>query len=109
MGALECLDRFGQEAPHTRIEVIETVIGGAPEALLERRVDLRHPAPDTEAAREDALLLAVLAGFPDRVARRRRPHAPEVLLASLHERLVALRTCHADRCRAIENEPIPTG
>jgi len=37
---LKCLDRFGREAPHTRIEVIETVIGGAPEALLERRVDL---------------------------------------------------------------------
>src|SRR2546425_2363260 len=37
---LKCLDRFGQEAPHTRIEVIETVLGGAPEALLERRVDL---------------------------------------------------------------------
>ncbi len=37
---LESLDRFGREAPHTRIEVIETVIGGAPEALLERRVDL---------------------------------------------------------------------
>jgi len=37
---LKCLDRFGQEAPHTRLEVIETVIGGAPEALLERRVDL---------------------------------------------------------------------
>src|SRR5258705_7228937 len=37
---LKCLDRFGREAPHTRIEVIETVLGGAPEALLERRVDL---------------------------------------------------------------------
>jgi DNA-binding transcriptional LysR family regulator len=37
---LHALDRFGAEAPHTRIEVIETVIGGAPEALLERRVDL---------------------------------------------------------------------
>jgi len=37
---LTCLDRFGREAPHTRIEVIETVVGGAPEALLERRVDL---------------------------------------------------------------------
>src|SRR5437870_3073012 len=32
--------RGGGEAPHTRIEVIETVLGGAPEALLERRVDL---------------------------------------------------------------------
>ena len=38
--ALKCLDRFGAEAPHTRVEVIETVLGGAPEALLERKVDL---------------------------------------------------------------------
>jgi DNA-binding transcriptional LysR family regulator len=37
---LQCLDRFGREAPHTRIEIVETVIGGAPEALRERRVDL---------------------------------------------------------------------
>jgi DNA-binding transcriptional LysR family regulator len=37
---LKCLDRFGREAPNTRIEVIETVLGGAPEALLEHRVDL---------------------------------------------------------------------
>ena len=37
---LKCLDHFGREAPHTRIEAIETVVGGAPEALLERRVDL---------------------------------------------------------------------
>jgi len=37
---LRCLDRLGAEAPHARIEVIETVIGGAPEALLERKVDL---------------------------------------------------------------------
>jgi DNA-binding transcriptional LysR family regulator len=38
--ALASLDRFGAEAPHTRVEVIETVLGGAPEALLGRRVDL---------------------------------------------------------------------
>src|SRR5207245_5659997 len=37
---LKCLYRCGREAPQTRIEVIETVIGGAPEALLERKVDL---------------------------------------------------------------------
>ena len=37
---LKCLDRFGREAPNTRIEVIETVLGGAPEALLEHSVDL---------------------------------------------------------------------
>ena len=37
---LHCLDRFGQESPQTRIELYETVIGGAPEALREGRVEL---------------------------------------------------------------------
>ncbi len=49
---------------------------------LGRLVDARVPAPRTDQAREDALLLSVLAGFPDRVARRRRPHAPELLLSA---------------------------
>jgi DNA-binding transcriptional LysR family regulator len=31
---LECLDRFGKEAPDTRIELIESVISGTEEALL---------------------------------------------------------------------------
>jgi ATP-dependent helicase HrpB len=38
--------------------------------------------PETEAEREEALLISLLAGFPDRVARRRKPHAPELLLSS---------------------------
>ena len=38
--------------------------------------------PETEAGREEALLISLLAGFPDRVARRRKPHAPELLLSS---------------------------
>ena len=37
-------------------------------------------APD-DAAREEALLLATLAAYPDRVARRRAPGSPEVVLA----------------------------
>ena len=37
---LSCLDRFGTESPHTRIEVIESVLGGTGEALLQGRVDL---------------------------------------------------------------------
>ena len=32
---LQCLDRFGAESPHTRIEVIESVLGGTSEALLQ--------------------------------------------------------------------------
>lgn len=36
----QCMERFGAESPMTRIEVLETVIGGAPEALIQRRADL---------------------------------------------------------------------
>lgn len=38
--ALECFDRFGKESPHTRIELIESVLGGTSEALLHGQVDL---------------------------------------------------------------------
>jgi DNA-binding transcriptional LysR family regulator len=37
---LECLQRFGAESPHTRIEVIESVLGGTAEALLKGQVQL---------------------------------------------------------------------
>jgi DNA-binding transcriptional LysR family regulator len=36
----ESLARFGEESPRTRIEVIETVLGGAPEALLKGQAEL---------------------------------------------------------------------
>jgi DNA-binding transcriptional LysR family regulator len=37
---LHCLDRFGTESPNTRIEVIESVLGGTGEALLQGQADL---------------------------------------------------------------------
>lgn len=37
---LDCLGRFGKESEHTRIEVIESVLGGTTEALLQGLVDL---------------------------------------------------------------------
>ena len=37
---LRALDAFGQEAPHTHIELVEAVIGGAPESLISRTADL---------------------------------------------------------------------
>ncbi|MDB5770745.1 MAG: hypothetical protein V7606_2571 [Burkholderiales bacterium] len=37
---LDCLDQLGVESPHTRVEVIETVLGGSTEALSQGRVDL---------------------------------------------------------------------
>jgi DNA-binding transcriptional LysR family regulator len=37
---LACLDRFGQESPHTRVELIESVLGGTADALLKGEADL---------------------------------------------------------------------
>ena len=37
---LQCLELFGKESPHTRIEVIESVLGGTSEALLQGQVQL---------------------------------------------------------------------
>ena len=37
---LECLARFGEESPHTRIEVSESVLGGTTEALLQGQAQL---------------------------------------------------------------------
>jgi ATP-dependent RNA helicase HrpB len=59
--------------------------GGASQAVertarqLSRAVHARTRAAPAE--REDALLLSLLAGFPDRVARRRKPHAAELVLS----------------------------
>lgn len=37
---LACLDRFGQESPGTRVELIESVLGGTADALFSGQVDL---------------------------------------------------------------------
>lgn len=37
---LNCLERFGRESPHTRIELIESVLGGTSDALLSGQTDL---------------------------------------------------------------------
>jgi ATP-dependent helicase HrpB len=49
---------------------------------LVRMVDATRGPPASESALEDAVLLCLLTGFPDRVARRRRPHAPDLVLSS---------------------------
>jgi DNA-binding transcriptional LysR family regulator len=38
--ALECLKTFGAESPHTRVELIESVLGGTSEALLKGQAQL---------------------------------------------------------------------
>lgn len=37
---LACFDKLGEESPHTRIEYLESVLGGTTEALLTGQVDL---------------------------------------------------------------------
>jgi DNA-binding transcriptional LysR family regulator len=37
---LQCLGKFGEERPETRIELLESVLGGTDEALSERKVEL---------------------------------------------------------------------
>lgn len=37
---LKCLGRFGQESPRTRVELIESVLGGTSEALLNGEADM---------------------------------------------------------------------
>jgi DNA-binding transcriptional LysR family regulator len=37
---LECLDRFGRESPRTRVELIESVLGGTADALFKGEADL---------------------------------------------------------------------
>lgn len=37
---LDCLQQFGQESPHTRIELIESVLAGTSDALLQGLADL---------------------------------------------------------------------
>jgi ATP-dependent helicase HrpB len=50
---------------------------------LARLVDTnRGHSPRNEKERESALLQAILAGYPDRVARRRKPKAPELVLSA---------------------------
>jgi ATP-dependent helicase HrpB len=47
---------------------------------LRRAVKDKGSRPESPEAREQALMLSALAGYPDRVAKRRRPRAPEILL-----------------------------
>lgn len=48
---------------------------------LVRLVEKKVAPPANHQARDEAMLLAVLAGYPDRVAKRRRPKEPQVVLA----------------------------
>jgi ATP-dependent helicase HrpB len=51
------------------------------EKQLRRLTRREAPRPGSPREVEQAVMLALLAGYPDRVARRRKPNAPEVVLS----------------------------
>ncbi|XXF75512.1 ATP-dependent helicase HrpB [Myxococcaceae bacterium GXIMD 01537] len=76
---------------------------------LRRAVKDKGGRPSKPEAVEEALMLSALAGYPDRVARRRRPRAPDVLLfgggtAALSEQSVVQE---ADLLVAVDAEERP--
>lgn len=97
---LEAFARFGDEHPHTRIELYESVLGGTEEALIERRVDLAIGPTVPPGFAGDPLMHArfVLAAHPDHALHRlNRP----LLAADLkpHRHLV-IRETGSKRARA---------
>jgi DNA-binding transcriptional LysR family regulator len=64
---LQCLDAFGRESPHTRIELIESVLAGTTEALTEQRVDLGIAGQIPQGLVGESLvqLRAILVAHPD--------------------------------------------
>jgi len=83
---LELLERFKEgQATSARSAGLDAGAMQSVERVrrqLGRQLDRRTPAPASDHAREEALLQAVLAGYPDRVAKRRRPRSPDVVFAS---------------------------
>jgi DNA-binding transcriptional LysR family regulator len=64
---LKCLARFGELSPHTRIELIESVLGGTHEALLQGHADLAVAGSIPQGFSGEALMRMrfVLAAHPD--------------------------------------------
>jgi DNA-binding transcriptional LysR family regulator len=53
---LDCFARFGTESPHTRIELIESVLGGTTEALISRQAELAISAQIPQGFAGDPLM-----------------------------------------------------
>jgi DNA-binding transcriptional LysR family regulator len=64
---LKCFERLGEESPHTRIELIESVLAGTNEALLEGRADLAITVQVPQGFAGAALmpLRMILAAHPE--------------------------------------------
>jgi DNA-binding transcriptional LysR family regulator len=90
---LQCFDRFGAESPHTRIELIESVLAGTTEAIVEGRADLAISPAVPQGHVADALvrLRMVLAASPSHPLHRlARPLTERDLRA--HRQLIVRET-----------------
>ncbi len=84
---LELLERFerGSQTSARAAGLDQQALGSVERVRkqLSRLIDTdRGLSPRSVAERESALLRSVLAGWPDRVARRRRPKSPELVLSA---------------------------
>ena len=102
---LRCLDRFGAESPQTRIELIESVMGGTPEALLQGQADIAISPTVPVGFLGDPLmrLRAIAAAHPEHPLHRiRRPLTDRDLRA--HRNLVVRETGSQRTSRALSVE-----
>jgi DNA-binding transcriptional LysR family regulator len=97
---LDCCARFAEEHPETRIELIESVLGGTDEALLEGRVDLAIGSLVPQGFVGDAIMQVrfVCVAHPDHPLHRLgRPLTLEDLS---HHRHLVVRDSGRERSRS---------
>lgn len=97
---LRCMERFGQQRFETRIELVESVLGGTDEALMERQVDLAIASSVPAGFMGDALMLVrfVCAAAPDHPLHRlERPLTRDDLRRHRH---LVIRDSGVQRARA---------
>ena len=102
---LRCLDRFGAESPHTRIELIESVMGGTPETLLQGQADIAISPIVPVGFLGDPLvrLRAIAVAHPEHPLHRiRRPLTDRDLRA--HRHLVVRETGSQRTTRSLSVE-----
>lgn len=101
---LKCFDRLNVESPHTRIELIESVLAGTNEALLEGRADLAITGQIPQGFTGTPLmpLRVLLAAHPEHPLHRLgRPVTPRDLRA---QRQLIVRETDARRATKMELE-----
>lgn len=102
---LRCLDRFGEESPHTRIELIESVMGGTPETLLQGQADIAISPTVPVGFLGDPLmrLRAVAVAHPEHPLQRIRRQLTDRDLRA-HRHLVVRETGSQRTRRALSVE-----